>query len=138
MSGEPSSSADEATRPGPAWGRAVPFVAVLVALVTIVGTLIDVHILDGEPPSQSVSARSHVSARPPPRVLEQQQAATRAALGDPDERGCPRNSVRQVASGRATGTGVSASASLSPTFAKCRVPFVADTDTTAVTSGRFR
>ena len=38
-------SEDEA-RPGPAWGKAMPFVAVVAMLFAVVGTAIDVHIVD--------------------------------------------------------------------------------------------
>ncbi|MGO9581776.1 MAG: hypothetical protein ACLP36_03115 [Acidimicrobiales bacterium] len=58
--------ADDAARPGPAWGRAIPFVAVIAFLVAIVGTSVDVHIVD----SWGTPSLGAIKVRLAPRTLE--------------------------------------------------------------------
>ncbi|MGA3352134.1 MAG: hypothetical protein ABSD85_02980 [Acidimicrobiales bacterium] len=64
-SGLPAGSQD--ARPGPGWGRAIPFVAVLAIVFAIVGTVINVQIVDsyGSSGAATTLAQSTQGISPP-------------------------------------------------------------------------
>lgn len=105
MSDEPVPGSEDA-RPGPGWGQAIPFVAVVVALVAIVGTLIDVHVLDGQPTTPiSLAAPRHAPARPGLGPHERAEPELWVALGQVTVPLCTQLSARHPDSDRSE-TGV--------------------------------
>jgi len=80
-SGAPVGSDD--ARPGPGWGRAIPYVALIAIVFAIVGTVIDVHIVDG------YNSAGAVSTLRPDKLSNQIASPARVARREPGEASPP-------------------------------------------------